>query len=281
MAKKRATGAKIKTSEDKTLVKVNSVQSSGLAVLRTWNVVAAIVLLVQAIAILILNNTTSLPVNAHYLAKDELASRTAGHMILAQAVHHLFDVRMSWLLAAFLAVAGVLYALFATVLRPRYEALVVKRANGWRWGANAVSVGLMFAALLMVNGMYDAASLLMLLGLVAVIQLLGYMSEVLAAQASRAKWWAYAAMFAAGTVVWLTIVGYVKDAVIYGNGLPHYVYWLDGSVLIVALLLAANKFLVVQGRGKWADYVYGERLFTLLLVVAMSAVAWQVFFGLH
>ncbi len=32
-------------------------------------------------------------------------------------------------------------------------------------------------------------------------------------------------------------------------------------------------------RGKWADYLYGERMYVILSLVAKSALAWQVWAG--
>jgi len=35
----------------------------------------------------------------------------------------------------------------------------------------------------------------------------------------------------------------------------------------------------IKKAGKWKDYLYGERVYILLSLVAKSALAWQVFFG--
>ena len=32
-------------------------------------------------------------------------------------------------------------------------------------------------------------------------------------------------------------------------------------------------------KGKWADYLYGERMYIILSLVAKSLLAWQVFAG--
>jgi hypothetical protein len=42
---------------------------------------------------------------------------------------------------------------------------------------------------------------------------------------------------------------------------------------------AINMFLQYKGIGKWKDYMYGERMYIVLSLVAKSALAWQVFFG--
>jgi len=45
-----------------------------------------------------------------------------------------------------------------------------------------------------------------------------------------------------------------------------------------------NSFAVVQwkqyqAKGKWANYLYGERAYIVLSLVAKSALAWQIFSG--
>jgi hypothetical protein len=45
-----------------------------------------------------------------------------------------------------------------------------------------------------------------------------------------------------------------------------------------------NSFALVQwkqykAQGKWANYLYGERAYIVLSLVAKSALAWQIFSG--
>ena len=54
--------------------------------------------------------------------------------------------------------------------------------------------------------------------------------------------------------------------------------------VIVSLFVLFNCFAIVQWKqyrtkGKWADYLYGERRYIVLSLVAKSALAWQIFAG--
>ena len=54
--------------------------------------------------------------------------------------------------------------------------------------------------------------------------------------------------------------------------------------IFVVLFIFFNSFavnMVLQYRkvGKWADYLYGERAYIILSLVAKSILAWQVFGG--
>jgi hypothetical protein len=42
---------------------------------------------------------------------------------------------------------------------------------------------------------------------------------------------------------------------------------------------AINMWLQYRKKGKWADYLYGERMYIVLSLVSKSALAWQVFAG--
>jgi hypothetical protein len=62
-----------------------------------------------------------------------------------------------------------------------------------------------------------------------------------------------------------------------GRGPPGFVY-----IIILSLFLAFNTFsvnMVLQYKrvGKWQSYVYGEKAYIVLSLVAKSLLAWQVF----
>jgi len=42
---------------------------------------------------------------------------------------------------------------------------------------------------------------------------------------------------------------------------------------------AVNMYLQYKKKGRWADYLYGERLYMILSLVAKTALAWQIFAG--
>ena len=42
---------------------------------------------------------------------------------------------------------------------------------------------------------------------------------------------------------------------------------------------AVNQILQYRRRGRFADYLYGEKVYIVLSLIAKSALAWQVFAG--
>jgi len=58
--------------------------------------------------------------------------------------------------------------------------------------------------------------------------------------------------------------------------------WVIG--IVVSLFILFNCFAIVQwkqykAKGKWANYLHGERIYIVLSLVAKSLLAWQVFSG--
>ena len=283
--KKKSTKAKTKKAPVKKPAKAIAVSKTKtssknkFSTLKKWNILLAVVLVGQAIAIVVLGKSVSLPVNTQYLTNDALASQAAGHTVLVPAVRHMFDVNVRYLVGAFLAVAAIIYGLAASVWRQKYEAQLAKRINIFRWINFTISGGLMFVLVAMLNGVYEAASLLMIVVLFGLLQFLGYFGEAKAGD-RKAKNQTFIALCVAGLTVWLAIAMYLKGAIFYGVGLSHYVYWIDGGLFVIALCLAANKFQVFKASGRWADYIYGERIFMILSLIAKSGLAWLVFAGL-
>ena len=58
---------------------------------------------------------------------------------------------------------------------------------------------------------------------------------------------------------------------------PGFVYGIYVSLLAFFFIFAGNQWLQYAALGRWATYMYGERVYILLSIVAKSALAWQVY----
>nr|NIS41683.1 hypothetical protein [Desulfuromonadales bacterium] len=63
------------------------------------------------------------------------------------------------------------------------------------------------------------------------------------------------------------------------GGPPGFVYAIFFSLFVFFNIFAINMVLQYRKVGRWADYLYGERVYILLSLFAKSALAWQVFAG--
>jgi hypothetical protein len=60
---------------------------------------------------------------------------------------------------------------------------------------------------------------------------------------------------------------------------PGFVYAIFVSLFIFFNTFAVNMVLQYRQVGKWSEYVYGEKAYIWLSLLAKSALAWQVFGG--
>lgn len=131
----------------------------------------------------------------------------------------------------------------------------------------------------MLVGIYDLSALLMLFGLTSVMNLLGLVMELHNKKAARPSWASYIVGCIAGIVPWLVIAIYLIAGALYGATAPTFVYVIFVSIFIFFMSFAVNMYLQYARKGKWSDYLYGERAYMVLSLVAKSALAWQVFGG--
>lgn len=136
----------------------------------------------------------------------------------------------------------------------------------------------MFALIAMLNGVYDVATLAAILTLVGLLHYLAFYGESKAAD-TKLRLQLFAVICVIGAVIWLAIGSYMTAAWLYGDGLNHLVYWINGLILAVTLGLAYNKLQTFRQQGRWADYIFGERIFMTLSFVAKTALVWLVFAG--
>lgn len=275
MATKK-TSTKLKTKS--AAVGSKSMGKTAYFKLRRWNIIIAVVLAVQAVLVLLIGKAFTLPVVTHYLAKDSIASQTAGRTVLAPAVRQIMLIDIRYIVIAFLLVGFTFYWLIATARRGKYEAELQNRTNTLRWVVYGLSSSIMLVLIAMLNGIYDIATLIAVFVLLGILHFLAYFGEAKAYD-FRAKMQTFAAICVAGGTVWLIVFSYITGALAYGNGLNHFVYWIDGIVFAITLGLAYNKLQLYREGGRWADYIFGEKVFMILSFSAMTLLTWLVFAG--
>jgi len=251
--------------------------------LRRWNFWLAGLHAGQAVLVLLLSTTKTFPISASFLTIDSLQSTTTGSVVLAPASKHLFDLNLAYLVAVFFLLSAAAHLLMATVYRPKYEADLAKGVNRLRWFEYALSASTMLIGIAVLTGMYDAVSLGLVFVLSAVMNLLGLVMEVSNPIKGRGqvKWISYVVGCLAGIAPWLGIAFYLLATNLYGSGqVPGFVYGIYVSLFVFFGCFAGNNmYLQYKKLGPWKNYLYGERWYMILSLVAKSALAWQVFAG--
>ncbi len=247
-----------------------------------WNLWLAGLHALQAVAIIALTKTGLgiQPVTTNYLTLDTLAS-TAEKPVLVAATRHLFDVRLSWLIAAFFIMSAIAHLLIATRYRKTYESNLAKGINKARWIEYSLSASTMMVAIGFLVGIFDISTLLLMFALTAVMNLCGLVMEVSNQGKDKPNWLSYIVGCIAGIVPWIVFVIYLWGANQYseGGGAPTFVYFILASIFLMFNSFAYVMYKQYTKKGIWADYLYGERVYMILSLVAKSLLAWQVFAG--
>jgi hypothetical protein len=268
-----------RTGKSKTAKKVSN--KITFANLRKYNFAASLLFALQGILILIFSDSQKgvQSVTSNYLAQDKVASEAAGRTILSEASHHLFDINLAHVVAAFLIFSAALHLLVAVWLRKRYENDLNNGINRVRWIGYAFSAGTMIVAIALLSGIYDFASILMIFSLTVLMSILGLLMELRNQGLKTVDWSNYWIGIAAGLVPWLIFIIYIWNAVVYGNGVQGFVYWIYGSMFLLFAAFAVNVYLQYMKLGRWSIYLNGEMAYIILSVIAQSALAWQIFAG--
>jgi hypothetical protein len=112
------------------------------------------------------------------------------------------------------------------------------------------------------------------------MNLMGLVMEVQNQGTKKVSWLSYWIGCLAGIVPWIVFAIYVTGSNVYGSGgIPTFVYFIYASMFIFFNCFAVNMYLQYKKKGRWADYLYGERVYMILSLVAKTLLAWQVFFG--
>lgn len=242
--------------------------------LRKFNLVMAFLHFVQGVAILLLSKDFKLPVNATYLDFDRTTQS------LVPATKMLFEMPLAWLVAGFLFISAAAHLIISTVWYKGYKNDLSKGMNRARWFEYSISASTMMVAIAMLVGIYDFSSLVMIFGLVALMNLMGLIMELHNQMTKKVNWTAFIIGCIAGAIPWIVVGLSFWSASQFGTGeIPTFVYWIYVSIFVFFNCFAVNMVLQYKKTGKWSDYLYGERAYIILSLVAKSLLAWQVFAG--
>jgi hypothetical protein len=244
--------------------------------LRKFNLVMALLHAIQGTVVLFIADANKglQPITTNHLTYNKDTNS------LVSATHHLFDVNLAWFVVAFFFMSALAHLFIATKYRKTYEADLKVGINKARWFEYAFSASTMMVAIGFLSGIFDLSSLIMIFALDFVMNMMGLVMETHNKDSKKPNWTSYIIGCIAGVVPWIVFGLYVWGATVYGSqGVPTFVYYIYGSIFLFFNSFAINMYLQYKKKGKWADYLYGERVYIILSLVAKSALAWQVFAG--
>lgn len=242
--------------------------------LRRFNLIMAGLHLVQGIAMLVVSSKFSLPIKTSFL---DFNVQTQS---LAPTSETLIDLRIGPAVATFLFISALAHLLISLPgINNWYNKNIGKGINYARWIEYSFSSSIMILIISMLVGIYDLAALLAIFFLNAMMILFGWMMELHNQTTEKTNWTSFYFGCIAGVVTWVAVAIYLFGAGGDGHKAPSFVYWIYFSIFLFFNSFAINQILQYKKVGKWSDYLYGERAYIVLSLVAKSLLAWQVFAG--
>ena len=264
------------SKEDKKSDKIDCFTSLGekcFRRLRVFNGFMAILHLIQGGLMLLLSNDFKLPLT--YTTPVAALNEVTQEISISPTSETFFEIQIGPLVALFLFISAAAHFLLATFLYDWYVQNLKKHINPARWYEYSISASLMIFVIAMLVTIYDFGTLLALFTLTAVMNLMGLMMEIHNRTTKKTNWTSYIIGCIAGFVPWLVIF----IPLITAESVPDFVIYIFISIAIFFNLFAINMVLQYKKVGKWADYLYGEKVYIILSLIAKSALAWQVFAG--
>ncbi|MBL8931645.1 MAG: heliorhodopsin HeR [Kineosporiaceae bacterium] len=242
-----------------------------LSRLRRFNAVMGALHAVQAVAVILLANTFALPITATYVSGPP--GTTPGPVTV------LAEVPLAAAVVAFLVVSALAHWWIAGPGSRRYAIDLGHERNIARWVEYSISSTIMMVAIAHLCGVTDAAALLAISGCNISMILFGWLQEQYE-QPGGGGWLPFIFGCLAGLVPWLVVVlAVLAPGSTPAVSPPGFVYAIIISLFVFFNVFALNQWLQYRRVGPWRDYLFGERVYIWLSLVAKSALAWQVFAG--
>jgi hypothetical protein len=238
--------------------------------LKRWNIYAGLLHFASLIAVLALSNNFSLPVTATYMSGPPGSTFT--NPIL------LFSNNISYTIALFLGLSAFFHFLVASKkFFAKYAAGLKQNKNIYRWVEYSVSSSVMIFVIAQLNGISDYAALLAIFGVNVSMILFGWLQEKYTVPGDG-QWLPFIFGCIAGIIPWVIIlVQLLTPKGPSGTSAPGFVYGIVISLFVFFNCFALVQYKQYRAKGKWANYLRGEKSYIILSFVAKSLLAWQIF----
>ncbi|WP_195155658.1 heliorhodopsin HeR [Halorubrum sp. AJ67] len=242
--------------------------------LRSWNAVMAVLHFLQGLAMVLLAEGVLWPITrTRYGFNPETES------IFPETVSFI-DANLPLLVAGFLFISALAHAIIATNRYEAYVAYLDRGMNPYRWYEYSVSASLMIVVIGMLAGVWDLGTLVALFGLVAVMNLCGLLMEQRNESTDKTDWTPFWVGVIAGIVPWIVIaITFIGSVTASAGEFPQFVIYIYFSIFVFFNLFTLNMALQYLEVSRWKNYLFGERMYIVLSLVAKSVLAWQVYFG--
>lgn len=192
----------------------------------------------------------------------------------------IFNLQVGPLIALFLLISAIAHFLLASVLYDWYVKNLKEKINHLRWIEYSLSASIMIVVIAMLTGILNIGTLILIFLINSSMIFFGWLMELYNQETKETKWSPFIFGCIAGAAPWLVIgIRLVSAAIDPVTSLPGFVIGIYISIGIFFNIFAVNQLLQYSEKGPWSDYLFGEKMYIILSLVAKSALAWQVFAG--
>lgn len=255
--------------------------------LRKFNLIMGAVHLFQGLLMILLGlviadlGNFKMRVYQHYLEYVQTGPNSG---YLGFARNEIFTLPFFVLVAAFLLISAIAHGLISIPdkLNDVYNTDLQKGINRFRWFEYALSSSVMIVLIAYLFGVWDIASLVLIFIVNASMNLFGLVMEQLNSgkEKTDVNWGPFIWGSIAGLAPWIAIILYLSGQSPEATAeVPWFVWAIVGTYFVAFNSFPVNMVLQYIRKGKWANYMYGERGYIILSLVAKTVLAWLVLVG--
>jgi hypothetical protein len=248
--------------------------------LRRFNLIMGFLHFVQGIFMIIVTFFVDTPGETYPVFSNYLTfNRQLGGLVANPK--QIFDFPLGIGVAVFLLLSAVAHFSLATFGFKWYETILKKGMNPVRFYEYALSSSLMIVLIGLLVGVNDIGSIIAMFVVNASMNLFGIMMEYHNQYTQKTDWTSFIFGCIAGIAPWIVIFLYFIGAVNSGDAKPPaFVYAIVPTLFAFFNIFALNMFLQYKKVGAWKDYLYGERVYIVLSLLAKTTLAWLIFSGI-
>lgn len=255
--------------------------------LRRFNIIMGGLHLFQGLLMIVLGlvltdlGSFKLRIYQHYLEFVQTGPES-GYLDFARV--EIFELPFFVLVASFLLISALAHGLISLPrkINEMYNKDLEKGINKLRWFEYALSSSVMIVLISYLFGIWDVASLTLIFIVNASMNLFGLVMEQLNSGKTKkdVDWGPFIWGTIAGLAPWIAIIFYMTGATAEATAqTPWFVWAIVGSYFVAFNTFPINMVLQYLQKGKFVNYLYGERGYIVLSLVAKTVLAWLVLVG--
>lgn len=243
--------------------------------LQKFNAIMGFFHLVQAsLMLVILNYSFKIPILTRFFDKTP----TGGYTISTEI---LFKFPVAVVAPIFLMISAFFHFLIASPFYVRrYEQNINRGYNPMRWIEYSISSSVMLTVLLMMGGINELSSVVFVFTLNFLMNMWGLEMERYNQLSEKTKWFPFNMGVIAGITPW--IIGGIYFWVSTSNVADSIPWYAKLGFLVTFAFFnsfAINMVLQYLKVGPWKMYIFGEKTYIWLSLIAKSALAWILVLG--